>query len=330
MTQNPTIAVLGDKIEYTTQEVAINEIKFYKHNPRIGAELRKHEDFDILPESRQQTLIYELLLNETSVANLEPEILKDGGLQEPLIFRQDTRTVVEGNSRLAVYRKLKERHPDDIQWHKVRCYVFEQLTDDQEARIIGQAHLQGKTEWSGYAKAYFYYKWCREEGRGKHELKNIAGITTRDVNKKLRAFDLMQQNDDIDTTHFSHYEVLVASRSYDKIEDDTDLHDHVLKQILEGGHFTAQELRQKLPEVIKRPNALKRYKSGTWDLHTAFEHAQVNDVKQKLEKALEYLSGIKDRDIGRLEVRELKATFVVARKVKQNAERVFHTIEKEK
>ena len=117
------------------------------------AAIREMSDFPDLTSEEKQVRIYERLLQEPSVKNLIPEIKRDGGLQDPIIVRHDTRQVIEGNSRLAVYWKLKGADTNEERWTHIRCLIVSSLTDDQQTRLLGQAHLHGRTEWSPLRKS---------------------------------------------------------------------------------------------------------------------------------------------------------------------------------
>ena len=157
-----TIAIMGQNVSARHELMDIDQLHFLPDNPRVYASIREMPDFiDLTPEEKQAR-IYRYLIQEPSVKNLIPEIRRDGGLQEPIIVRHDTRQVIEGNSRLAAYRKLKEE-ADNEKWTHIRCLVVSTLTDDQQTRLLGQIHLHGRTEWSPYAKALFCFRWVEEE-----------------------------------------------------------------------------------------------------------------------------------------------------------------------
>ena len=147
-----TIAIMGQHVPARHERIPIDKLHFLPDNPRVYAAIREMTDFDGLTTEEKQHRIYERLLQEPSVKNLIPEIQRDGGLQDPITVRHDTLQVIEGNSRLAAYRKLDDGSDDD-RWTHIRCLVVTTLTDDQQTRLLGQAHLHGKTDWSPYAKA---------------------------------------------------------------------------------------------------------------------------------------------------------------------------------
>ena len=103
-----TIAIMRQDVPARHEQIPIDQLHFLSDNPRVYAAIRDMSDFTDLTSDEKQQRIYERLLQEPSVKNLIPEIQRDGGLQEPVIVRWDTRQVIEGNSRLAAYRKLRE------------------------------------------------------------------------------------------------------------------------------------------------------------------------------------------------------------------------------
>ena len=119
-----TIAIMGEDVPARYEQVSIDQLHFLPDNPRVYAAIREMEDFADLTPDEKQIRIYERLLQEPSVKNLIPEIKRDGGLQDPIIVRHDTRQVIEGNSRLAAYRKLRDDTNDD-RWdlHPLPCRI---------------------------------------------------------------------------------------------------------------------------------------------------------------------------------------------------------------
>ena len=81
-----------------------------KDNPRVYACTHGEANFDNLMEEEKQDIILEKLLQEPSVKKLIPEVKRHGGLMEPILVRRDTMEVIEGNSRLAVYRQLHQKN----------------------------------------------------------------------------------------------------------------------------------------------------------------------------------------------------------------------------
>lgn len=316
-----TISIMGDEVPAHHDLRSIDELLFLPDNPRVYAAVREMPDFHGLTSDEKQQRIYERLLNEPSVKNLIPEIKRDGGLQDPIIVRWDTKQVIEGNSRLAVFRQLDETEPDGP-WSKIRCLIVTTLTDDQQTRLLGQAHLRGRTDWTKYARALFCYRWVVEENRDPNELSNISGITVGEIKKNVAVIQLMKENRDEKQSHFSYYEVLVRKRTISSALTNNDsLRDTLLAQI-KTEDFTSQQLRDRLPAVIAKPRILRKYAKGEVNLEDAHDRAKISGTETRLKKIRDRLDDIEKGEINKLEHNEIKAVQQVVRQIGQKLRRV--------
>ena len=324
-----TIAIMGQHVPARHERIPIDQLRFLPDNPRVYAAIREMTGFDGLTLEEQQVRIYERLLDEPSVKNLIPEIRRDKGLHEPITVRHDTWQVIEGNSRLAAYRKL-DRDSDDDEWAHIRCLVVTSLTDDQQTRLLGQAHLHGKTDWSPYAKALFCYRWVEEEKRDVSSLSNLSGIPPQEIKKNVRVVQLMQTNGDDKLSHFSYYNVLVRTRKIaDAIGDRPELEQTLLAQIKSQPEppFTAQEMRQRLPTVIAKPRILRKYEKGDVSLEDAYDRAKISGAERRLKKVRDDLDDVELDDIAPLEHHEVKSVQQVVRQIRQHLKRVSDMVE---
>ena len=320
-----TIAIMGKDVPARHDLIPIEQLHFLPDNPRVYAAIREMPDFADLTPEEKQVRIFERLLQEPSVRNLIPEIKRDGGLQDPIIVRHDTRQVIEGNSRLAAYRKLKDDTNDD-RWTYIRCLVVSTLTDDQQTRLLGQAHLHGRTEWSPYAKALFCFRWVREDRKEVSTLAQLSGFTAAEIKKNVSTIQLMKQNNDDKLSHFSYYNVLVRSRDISSaIDTDRDLKRTVFAQI-KNEEFTSQEMREKLPTVLRKPRILRKYEKGDVTLEDAFYRAKISSTEQRLKKVRDALDDIEKNDVNALEHNELKSVQQVVRQIRQRLKRVSDMI----
>lgn len=197
---NTTIAIMGENVAARHELIPIDKLDFLPDNPRVYATIREMPNYEQLTPDEQQDRIYKRLLKEPSVENLIREIERDGGLQEPIIVRWDTGKVIEGNSRLAAYRSLRDKKPNEDKWTHIRCLVVTKLTDDQQTRLLGQTHLHGKTEWSPHAKALFCFRWVVEEKRGIPALSRLSGLRPVEIKKNVKVIELMHENSDKTST----------------------------------------------------------------------------------------------------------------------------------
>ncbi|MYF98191.1 hypothetical protein F4212_03515, partial [Candidatus Poribacteria bacterium] len=284
------------------------------------------EGFDKLTPEEKQVQIYHCLLKETSVKKLIPEIRRDQGLQEPIIVRWDTQEVIEGNSRLAVYRKLNDEDPDNEIWKEIRCQVVKELTDDQQTRILGQIHLHGRTEWSRYAKALYCYRWVEEQGNDSTTLSEIAGFSKQEINKNVSTIKLMHENNDSKHSNYSYYHVLVRNRSISSaIYESNTLRESLLDKI-KTKEFTAQEMRDQLPTIISKPKILRKFQKGEVKLKDAYDRASISGAQRRLKKIREGLEDIEKEDIESLERGEVKAVEQVIRQIRRRLNTVSEMV----
>ena len=322
-----TIAIMGQHVSARHELIPIDQLHFLPDNPRVYAAIREMPDFADLTSDEKQLRIYKRLLQESSVKNLIPEIQRDGGLQDPIIVRWDTQEVIEGNSRLAAYRKLFDENPDDDQWTHIGCLVVKTLTDDQQTRLLGQSHLHGKTEWSPYAKALFCFRWVVEEQRDISTLAGLSGFTPAEIKKNVKTIELMQENDDNTLSNFSYYYVLVRNRIISSaIGDSKTLRDTLLSQI-KTENFTAQEMRERLPTIIAKPRILRKYEKGGVTLEDAFDRAKISGAEQRLKKIRDGLDDIELDDLASLERHEIKAVQQVVRQIGRRLKRVSSMVD---
>lgn len=325
-----TIAIMGKHVPASHEWMPIDQLHFLPDNPRVYAAIREMADFDGLTPEEKQIRIYERLLQEPSVKNLIPEIRRDEGLQDPITVRHDTRQVIEGNSRLAAHRKLAEES-DDGHWAHIRCLVVTSLTDDEQTRLLGQAHLHGKTDWSPYAKALFCFRWVVEEKRDASSLSNLSGISSAEINKNVRVVQLMQANSDDKLSHFSYYNVLVRTRAISAaMADSPKLKARLLAQIrTQPEPFTAQEMRERLPTVIAKPRILRKYEEGDVSLEDAYDRAKISGAEQRLRKVRDGLDDIERDDIAPLERHEVKSVQQVVRQIRRRLKRLSDMVDAE-
>ncbi|MCY3614856.1 MAG: hypothetical protein OXH03_07155 [Bacteroidetes bacterium] len=331
-TDNPTIAILGKDIPYQLSKMPIDRLYFLPDNPRVYSEIRKIPDFNGLTSEEKRERIHECMLKEPSVKNLEPEIARDRGLRDPIIVRTDTDQVIDGNSRLAVYRRLREEHPDDERWNEIDCVLIASLTDEQQARLLGQTHLKGRTEWSTYAQAFYCYRWVDEQNNKISSLVKVSGISKRKIDTFVSTIRLMKENKDEEESRFSYYNVLVTSRKISSaIEENPDLREKLLQDIKANNNngFTAQKMRDQLPYVIDKPKVLRKFVNGNVDLEEAYDRAKITDTQKRLKKILSRLDDIEKGDITRLERNELRAVEQLIKKIDRSTQRIGKMINSE-
>ncbi len=303
-----SIKILEATIKLNNDYLSIDKLKFMKDNPRVYSCIHDEPGFDNLHEEEQQEKIFENLKKEPSVRNLISEVERHGGLMEQILVRLDTMEVIEGNSRLAVYRILHKKTGNE-DWEFIPCNIVSSLTDKQQIAFLNQIHVKGKTKWSAYEKANFAY--VRKEQKWiLNDIADLFGESSGTINTRIKAIEMMRESNDRDRSHFSYYDVL-----YRYIKPEGKLRNVLFERIKNLGNaddgedlaFTAQDIRKKLPVIMLKPKVLKKYIEGSDDLDTAYQRAEVSNVQQKIRKAMAILEGIERKNITVLSKNDLNA-----------------------
>ena len=327
-----SIKIMGEKVEVSSDFLEIHRLKFLPDNPRVYACTHGIPEFNELPEEEQQDLIYEKLLAETSVKNLEPDIKRHGGLLEAILVRLDTMEVIEGNSRLAVHRKLHNKHPEQ-DWELIQCDIVSSLTEEQQFAFLNQIHVKGKTQWSAYEKANLAYV-RKKRGWTETRIAKLFGETNATISKRVKVIDLMKSNGDNDQSHFSHYEVMLTTQKIlEATKENPDLKKLLLNRIKHAGpdkeenDFTAVDLRNKLPAIIDKPKILKKYMEGGLSFDDAYQEAKTSKAQQRVRRALTAIEAIEQKELRKSDRNTLNAIKQDTRKLKRAVERIEEMIE---
>lgn len=311
--------ILRESVEYNEDYMDIDGLKFLKDNPRVYAVTHGELDFEQKPEEEQQDIILDKLKHEPSVKNLVPEVERHGGLIEPILVRLDTREVIEGNSRLAAYRILREKGARG-EWDRISCYLVSTLTDEQQAAFLNQVHVKGKTQWSAYEKANFAFV-RKINGWAVDRIAELFGESGPTIYKRINAIRTMKESGDNERSHFSYYDVVVRKPEiYGKIGESPEFRDRLFEEIRnvgtgDGQKFTAQDLRNGLPAIIKKPKILNRYVNGDVEFDEAWDRARVSPAEDRVKRALSLLEEISKTDVGGLRQNSLNSLTQAVKKL---------------
>ena len=326
MNDRKEMKILGETIQLSNDYVDIDTLKFLKDNPRVYACTHGHPSFGNLIEEQQQDVIFKNLLQESSVKNLIPEVQRHGGLMEPILIRLDTMEVIEGNSRLAVYRKLNG-NAEEGEWKLIPCDIVSSLTDKQQVAFLNQIHVKGKTQWSAYEKANFAYV-RKEQGWSVRDIARLFGESESTIRTRVKTIEEMKDNGDARQPYFSHYNVLREPKIALAIRESPDLHTRVLEDIKNlgldkgGNNFTAQELRKKLSVIPTKQKVLRKYIDNEIDLDEGYQRAKISQVEEKVKQAKILIEEVSPQEVSRLERNQLNAFKQTVKKLSREVGRI--------
>jgi hypothetical protein len=262
-----SLLILGTKVPTTTQMLPQRNLKFFADNPRVYSVVRANGKQPTQEEMEQQLGALE------HVRELREDIKRNGGLIEPLIVRDGTMEVLEGNSRLAAYRQLATK--DAFKWAMVKCTVLPaDVKDSLVFALLGQFHIKGKKDWAPYEQAGFLYRRCKEQKIPPQTLSAELGLSTKMVTRLVETYEFMVEHDEVDINKWSYYEEYLKSNKIKKARTQYPAMDEkVVESIKDGTIERAMDLRDQLPTVCGSQAVLKRFAQGKLTLEEAHERA---------------------------------------------------------
>jgi ParB-like chromosome segregation protein Spo0J len=142
-----------------------------------------------------QEEIEEHMLTMDHVKTLRQSI-REVGLIDPLIVRDGDFVVLEGNSRLAAYRKLSKEDP--IKWGKVKCKVLpKDIEQSTILTILGQYHIVGRKDWSPFEQAGFLVRGMKATKVKIEEFAKSLGLSTSAAKKCIEVYEYMNEQNDL-------------------------------------------------------------------------------------------------------------------------------------
>lgn len=261
-----TLLIRGEEIPVLTTTLRQDTLRFFVDNPRVYSVLRR--DGNAEPS---QDEIQAKLLDMDHVKELIHDIKRDGGLTDPIIVRNGTLEVLEGNSRLAAYRHLVKLDP--IKWGMIKVRL---LPEDMDERLIlallGQYHLKGKTAWPPFEKAGFLYRRHKNHDIPVDQLALEVGETRQKVAHIVSVYQFMVDNDQDEKARWSYYDEYLKSRFIKKVRNE--MFDRLIVDKIDSGEIArAVDVRDKLPIICKAPRPLRRFTAGDYDFEEAYDWA---------------------------------------------------------
>ena len=262
-----SILIRGNEIPVTSQKLEQNTLRFYSDNPRVYSVVRGGGSVP------SQDEIQIRLLEMEHVKELIQDIRLNKGLIEPLIIRDGTYEVLEGNSRLAAYRFLAKSDP--VKWGYVKCTVLPRDIDEALIfTLLGQFHIKGKKDWVPYEQAGFLYRRFKTHNADVKALALEIGISAKHVNHLVETYQFMVDHGENGINRWSYYdEYLKSNKIRHAREQYPQLDSVVIGKIRSEEIERAVDLREQLPMICGAPKILAKFVSGNLDFSEAYDAA---------------------------------------------------------
>ena len=247
------ITIAGRPIKLRHIKIPIYEVHLDSNNQRVQFLI------SLLGHTPNEDEVAEQLWGLADVKQLYRSVRQNGGLLERTIVRANG-TVVEGNCRTVVYRKLYQNEPDE-RWAMIPSRVLpEDISEKEIAYLLGELHVAGKNEWTAFEQGAYVYKMNEKHGYTVADLAELLREGKTKVNQRLWAYTLMKErfldssSDRGDILKWSYFEEFY--KAFRKKEAATPWEENFTKWIRENKLDHGVQVRD-LPSIVADPYALK-------------------------------------------------------------------------
>ena len=223
------IPIDGKETEISVMQIKIDKIKLDELNPRISF----YRDNQVTDKSLSEDEIIFALTNKKPEAfrKLMDSIHNNNGIVyplwvEPIREKKDKEyRVIEGNTRLVIYQKLRLEEPYEERWETILCNILPQeIKEEQKNFIRLLSHLRGTTEWDAYEKAKYLYKLWQDDGWSINRLEKQTKMTEKQIRENIDAYRIMEEqylpvhgDDPNEVNKFSYFVEYVKDNKLQKL-----------------------------------------------------------------------------------------------------------------
>jgi len=273
----------GKDISANSTFVDLDQLVLDELNPRISL-FRDNQPEDNLSEEQ---IIFALTSKSIDAfRKLKDSIHNNKGIVNPIWIVPTSNSkykVIEGNTRVVIYRRLREEEPNEARWKSILSNILSDKVDiGQENFIRLQYHLRGTTEWDAYEKAKYLYK-LNQGDWSEDRLEKQTKMTVKQIKENIEAYKLMEEqylpmygDDPNEVSKFSYFVEFVKDKKLQKLMEKNN------KNIIDFCDWVAD--KQKIPtgqDVRKLRDILENKEIATTYFENGFDSAmQVLSIKK--------------------------------------------------
>lgn len=257
----------GRTVKTTFEKLSVKKLRFYPKNPRISSFLIhvKKE----LPDAEIEKMMWEKQPEATK--GLYQQVKKDGQINEPLTVCDHQ--VLEGNTRLAVARKLYEE-TGDSRWDMLPCRVIiDKLSKEQKDYILCNYHIKKKKDWEAYEQACYFSGMQKDDKLTLQQISQATDINVTKIMDYIKTFEKMFKSKADPKEWSLYYETVKMPESKKAMrEGHPDLVEKVADKFKQGKINRAEDVR-KLKVILKDAPTAAKFLDGEMDIYAAEKRA---------------------------------------------------------
>lgn len=192
-TYNHDVPIAGKQIKAMLTELDINDIELDPENPRIGY----WSDNKIDNNYSQKEIAFAIREKSNEVNRLMYNIEVQEGITNPIWvypIQNNKFRVIDGNTRLEIYRDLNEKYPQKECYRKIPAEILPSDIDDKSKDFIRLLnHLRGVNNWEVYERARILYTLWEKRNYTEEDLKAQTKLSINDIRKWIAAYQNMTE-----------------------------------------------------------------------------------------------------------------------------------------
>jgi hypothetical protein len=258
----------GKMINCKYVELDIEKVILDRNNPRIRKYLEMYGD-KITSETIAFALNSSGTDSSTSYDTLKESIRVSGRIIHPILvnkYPDGSLTVIEGNTRLQIYKEFNDADKASGLWKKIPAIVYDNLSSLDIEGIRLQSHLVGPRDWDPYSKAKYLNQLYNIDKLPMSQIISFCGGKQAEIKKLISAYNdmekyysnVVQDNFEPDVRDFSKFSELQNAGIIQSLSLSGFTKEDFAKWVINGNIDNAQNVR-KLPAILKNPAAREEF-----------------------------------------------------------------------
>jgi hypothetical protein len=184
----------GSSVVIEQRKVPLHTLLLDEDNPRIGL----YKDSQLKPTLSSDDIRHAIVnRSPDAYAKLRDSIEINKGIINSIWvgpMQDGKHLVIEGNTRVLIYRELSEKYPTSETWNNVPANILPVGIQESQINFIRlEAHLRGVTEWDAYERARYLYILNEKEGYSIRRLEQLTRLRREEIETEIRAFRDMSE-----------------------------------------------------------------------------------------------------------------------------------------
>jgi hypothetical protein len=179
----------GIPVVVENRKVPLESLQLDAQNPRIGL----YKDSQPKPVLADEEIRHAIVnRSPDAYTKLRDSIEFNDGVINPIWIGPPTNgkhLVIEGNTRVLIYRELADKYRGKETWKTVAANVLPLGIRDSQINFVRlEAHLRGITPWDAYERARYLYILYEKEGYSVARLEQLTRLRRSEIETEIRAF----------------------------------------------------------------------------------------------------------------------------------------------